>query len=275
MGFHLIEENFVSNEGNMPTRSFWCFTIITMVVLAGCETIPSAYNIISIKSNGVLQIPKKLGVYPFLSTDFQGSSYYRANSFSSLEAKQAQNVVEIVPKTQADDTSTATPQPVESGAALVPSVTTNMSITSDGQILSDLFSTDLSTDGFSLQQLPIQMQDGKNPDQNKTFCISMDLLNNLRSKYGIEAIALCDAFFTTVYTEGGISEKRVVAAHVKIIDTNTLDVLGQVTLPYNAEGKNMNETASRFAESLAQLADLPTPTSTPAPVEVQPTPFFR
>jgi len=145
--------------------------------------------------------------------------------------------------------------------AIAPAANTELSVTQESQMLTDLLSTDLSSYGFTLKQLPVDLQVPQTPDSKeaKAFFISMDLLDDLRTNYGMEAIVLCDAFFTNAFHIGDGPEKRVVSATLKVIDTKTLDVLAQVTLPYNANGSNFNDTAAELAASLARLANIPVP----------------
>ena len=227
----------------VPYRLF--LGLLSILITTGCESVPVRINLTSVKSQGVEQIPSKLGIYPFLSTSLAGEPG-SAYGLCGMEGGKTASSLSV--------------SKMGDNVAITPASNTTLLVTQESQILSDSLSTDLSSCGFSLKQLPVEMQDEKNTasDKRKGFFISINLLNDLRTNYGIEAIALCDAFFIIKnnYYERVPPEKRVVSAHVKIIDTKTLDVLGQVNLPYIAEGANMNDTASEIAASLAKLANM-------------------
>ena len=219
----------------------WSLLMLLLVLpIYGCVTAPSSISIMAVKSNGVERIPIKLGIYPFLSTPLSGSGY---GYFS--------------PRANVKEASLTTTR-MGDNVAITPPANTEMLITQDSQMMTDLVSASLSSHGFSLKQLPVEMQDDKNAvaNEHKSFYISMNLLNDLRTNYGVEALALCDAFFMVVNNYGAPPEKRVVSANIKIIDTMTLDVLAQVNLPYVAEGINFNEAATQISLSLARLADM-------------------
>ena len=215
-----------------------------LFLILGCDTLPARINLVAVKSNGVEHIPLKLGIFPFLSTPIQGSGTGTAYSFYSAGEGSLKSATSV--------------SKMGDNVAITPAADTDLLVTQESQIMTDMLSTDLSSYGFTLKQLPVEMQTDKNTDPNKRkgFFISMNLLNDLRSNYGIEAIALCDAFFILKYNYGASAEKRVVSAHVKIIDTKTLDVLAQVNLPYLADGFNLNDTSAGMADSIARLADL-------------------
>ena len=212
---------------------------ILILTLLGCA--PDRIIIQSVKSSGVDQIPKKFGIYPFLSTRMTGANYTMGSaSLLSMSANIAKN---------------------KDNVAITPGANTELAITQESQILTDLLSSNLSSYGFALKQLPVDLQVPQNPDskETKTFFISLNLLDDLRTNYGMDTIILCDAFFTNAYQYGVGPEKRVISANIKVIDTKTLDVLAQVTLPYNSEGCELNDTASQLATSLAKLANIPVP----------------
>jgi len=204
-----------------------------LLAILGCV---GQVRVNAVKSAGVDRIPLKLGLYPFLSTAVTDS---RVNAYAGAR------LLDVSVGKMGDD------------VAILPPANTEMKITQESQIMTDSLSMELSARGFALKQLPVEVSGDKNgePKDRKGFFIGVNLLEELRSNYGIDAIALCDAFFVLDRSNGGVPEKKVVAAHIKIVDTKTLDVLAQAQLPYRAEGYDLNETVKALAVSLAQLAD--------------------
>ena len=118
--------------------------------------------------------------------------------------------------------------------------------------MTDLVSTALMSRGFQLKQLPVSVkdQDGKTTGDGKVFYIGMDSLKEMQATYGVNAVMLGNVFITIERSAGNMSEKRVVSAHIKIVDIKTLDILAQVTLPDSAHGFTMDETSEEIANAL-------------------------
>src|SRR5208337_1446379 len=96
------------------------FLILTLL---GC--VPDRVIIQSVKSSGVDQIPTKFGIYPFLSTRMTGENYtLGSSSLLSMSAKVAKN---------------------NGNVAITPAANTELSITQESQILTDLLSSNLSS----------------------------------------------------------------------------------------------------------------------------------
>jgi hypothetical protein len=143
-------------------------------------------------------------------------------------------------------------------AVIVPPTETTLAITQESQILTGLISTSLSRLGFSLKQLPFEVLpvngDGHRPNERgKTVVISTELLKELRERHDLRALVIGNAFFT-IDPYGGAPQIRITSAHLKIVDIVTLDLLGQVSLPYQPDGDDLNDAAERIALALGRMA---------------------
>ena len=201
---------------------------VSLIFIAvGCA--PTS-KVISVKSSGVEQIPLKVAIYPLLSSakpDYHGE----VRALSS-----AGNVV------------------------IAPPAETQLSITQDSQIMTGLISTQLAAHGFALKELPVEITESETSassnEVKNAFAISMDLLNQLRENYGIQTLVIGNAFFVNQHLGTSFLGKRVIFAHIKIIDIKSLDVLAQVSLPYNMDGVELNEAAEQISNALARLAGI-------------------
>jgi|SRR5579859_686119 len=217
--------------------------LFPLILLLGC--LPDRVELKAFKTQGVDHIPTKIGFFTFLSNAVQGSYGTPYQYYGASEAR----ILSATPRIKK----------TESNVAIVPATGMDLVITPDGQMLTDLVTTSLAAKGFSLKQLPVEMQEAKDKEQkaSKSFYISLNLLMELKEKFGIEAIALGDAFFTTVMSGTSYRpETRVTMAHIKIVDITTLDVLAEVSTPYQMDGFNINQTSDALAESLGELAGI-------------------
>lgn len=207
--------------------------LLFVLVVAGC--IATGANITSTKTAGVDRIPGKIGFYPLLSTPVDRYEHYPGSRVRALSAKRVGENVVITP-------------PVEF----------KLSMTQESQILTGMISTQLSTHGFSLKELPVEVlpddDESITHESRREFVISLNLLEQLREEYGLQALIIGNAFFLVERRPGFVPEKRVISAHIKIIDIESLDVLAQVNLPYDEYGEEMIPVADAIASELARMA---------------------
>lgn len=213
---------------------------VLALMIMGC--FPTGSKIIGTRATGVDYIPKKLCFYPLLSTHIgrYGKRYdkiVRSEITSAVERRMPDNVV------------------------IVPPAETDLSITRESQIMTGLISTQLTTFGFALKELPVEvLQKGDDSsdrmEDESRFAISLNLLEQLREEYDIQAIVIGHAFFITDSGRSMPPEQRVISAHLKVVDIITLDVLGQVNLTYDSYGVDMNLVSELMAEELAYMAGL-------------------
>jgi hypothetical protein len=215
------------------------FGVMLAVLVTGC--FPPGGKIIGTLSTGIDHIPAKLGLYPFLSTPIQtyGRRYDRI-----IRHKESLSVRRSMPD----------------NVVIVPPAETDLSITRESQIMTGLISMQLATRGFSLKELPVEVlpqgNDPRTKKEDNRFVISLNLLEQLREEYDLQALIVGNAFFITEVGRGLPPEQRVISAHLKVVDIATLDVLGQVNLTYDSYGVDMNAVSEYLAEELAVMAGL-------------------
>jgi hypothetical protein len=208
-----------------------------LVALTGCMS-GGPPRIKAGTSVGVERIPTEIGLFPLLSTPVSRYDHRRIRTAVKIDVRRRAEDIVIVPPTEMD-----------------------LRITQESQIMTGMLSTDLSAAGFSLKELPVEVVPGWNdPDRPRAkrdaFMLSLDLLDELRDRYGIKALLVGNAFFLTEHYSGVPPERRVTFAHIKIIDIETLDILAQATFPYDSYGDDVEIVAESIALSLAEMADL-------------------
>ncbi|MBI3292632.1 MAG: hypothetical protein HYZ73_07485 [Elusimicrobia bacterium] len=217
---------------NTNTRAF---LIGLTLMLVGC----AATKVTSIKSPGVDRISRNLSIYPLLSAP--ATLYGRGYPASPRGVNVSQMGDNVV---------------------ITPPAETQLSLTPESQMLTSLISTQFSHLGFTLKELPVEVPSGSDAitgtdKKRNTFVISLNLLNQLREKYNIQTLVIGNAFFTDSPSAlTSTLEKKVSFAHLKIVDTKSLDVLAQVNLPYNDTGEEINLVAQQMADAVAKLAGI-------------------
>ena len=122
--------------------------------------------------------------------------------------------------------------------------------------------------GFGLKELPVEQLErdvtgaGASVDR---YGISLELLGRLRTEFGLLAIVVGDAYFLHRYNGTSAPAIEVVAAHLRVIDTATLDVIAQVDMPYDASGASIGDVARELALEMARMGEALA--AAPAPVE--------
>ena len=86
--------------------------------------------------------------------------------------------------------------------------------------------------------------------------MSLALLDDLRAIHNVEAILIGNAFFSS---SPYYSDTRVTDCYVKVVDVETPEVLCQISVPHDGEGRDMQEIARDIADQLAIEAGLPVP----------------
>jgi hypothetical protein len=197
-------------------------------LVAGCMGV----RVLSSTSDGVDRIPSKIALYPLLSTPVgKPVGRWSPATLSVRREKMGDNVV------------------------ISPPAETDMQITQESQIVTGLISTMLSAVGFSLKELPVEVLPKGEKDKSSRFVISVNLLEQLREQYDLRTLVIGTAFFIVDHSYGP-SGRRITSAHLKVIDVETLDVLGQVTVPYSTHGEDLNEVSEKLALALADMAGL-------------------
>lgn len=144
---------------------------------------------------------------------------------------------------------------------VTPPAEMTMGVTPESRMLSNALSVALQQRGFSLKELPVEQLEGNAGDNgaddgSPRYGISLALLDRLRTEFGLPAIVVGDAYFLHRYGVGGVPSIEVVAAHLRVIDTTTLEIIAQVEMPYDASGAAMKSVAQEMADEMARMAAL-------------------
>jgi len=149
---------------------------------------------------------------------------------------------------------------------VTPPAEMTMAVTPESRMLTNALSVALQQQGFGLKELPVEQLegdatgDGANVDR---YGISLELLGRLRTEFGLLAIVVGDAYFLHRYNGASAPAIEVVAAHLRVIDTATLDVIAQIDMPYDASGGSFSAVAHELAGEMARMAAIVV--ATPAP----------
>lgn len=208
--------------------------LLTVVIAFGCAPIQERISIVP--SAGVEGIPQKIAVYPLLTTEVVRTARRRAYRFSPI---------------------TMSTESAEKRIYIVAPAETELKSTMESQLLTGLLSAELTRRGFSLKELPVEAPSEESERRHNSFFVSMETIRYMRENYGLEAILLGNVFFVTDHRDP--SDIRVKAVYLRLVDTETLDILCHVSLPDNSTGDYMEETAQALAHSLAIEAGLVTP----------------
>ena len=126
---------------------------------------------------------------------------------------------------------------------------TKLAVTMQSQTLTSLLQVELSKRGFSMKELPVEVPEGQDNGGTSTFFVSLSSLKHLRDEYGLKAIVLGNAYFLPDRVD---PTRFVVAeAYLRVIDTETLDVLCYMTLTDTYGGDDLDKVATAFAQELA------------------------
>lgn len=213
----------------MPSRIPAAALLLCLLGLAACER-PPATRIVP--GPGTDRLPKTLAVHSLVANRLQ-------------EPRLRYDVIRPMGVEAAAD---------RSRIALVPPAETDLRVTSMSQILTGEISLRLAEYGFDLRELPSEAVDS-DEDGTAEYVISLDLLDELRVRSGVEAVLVGNAFFREAPGRKG-REVWVLAAYLKVVDPETLEVLCQVSMPYDETGRTLDDVADSVARQLAGLAEL-------------------
>ena len=130
-----------------------------------------------------------------------------------------------------------------------PPAKTTLQVTGTSERLTGMLTMELLQRGFKLHELPVEAPvEGEN-----AFAVSLALLDELREKSGVHAILIGNAFFAH---PGRYDDVHVTDLYLKVVDVETLEVLGQVALTHDSDGWPMDRIASEVADQLAAGAGL-------------------
>jgi hypothetical protein len=205
-------------------------SVLTLTMHSGC--LSTGGRLISTISPDVDRIPTTIGLFPILSSQ-AFRAVRRGDMVSSLSLSSGPDHIYIMPPTE-----------------------TELKVTSFSRMMTDLISMDLLYYGFDLRELPVEIPENgsADDDDDKTFSISLALLERLREEYGVKAIMIGNALFGgNPHATMGV---EVHSAHVKIVDIRTLKVLSQVDFTFTDSGIDIENVCEEMAASLAEMAGI-------------------
>jgi len=202
----------------------WIMAVLVATI--GCS---SSGGVRTAPSPGVERIPSIVAIHPLLSGTEVDGRYWPIEPLSNMSREEIY---------------------------LAPPANSELVVTPSSQMLTGELSTQMTEYGFDLRELPYELKDSYGEDG--AYVISLALLDELREQHGLGAVMVGNAFFVKDVRRYNPAEIRVVAAYLKVIDTETLEVLCQVTMSYDAHGRELNDLAHSMANQLANMAGLDT-----------------
>jgi hypothetical protein len=213
-----------------------CVRIAVLISLAalaiGCASVDERVSVTP--ASGVERIPTKIAVYPLLTSEMP--QIVGQPRYSPASVRSADDKLYIV-------------APAE----------TKLVSTMESQLLTSMLSARLSDDGFTLKELPVEAPSEQSERAENSFFVSLATLKELREDYGLEAILVGNAYFIKDARDPSMTLVR--AAYLRLVDTETLDVLCHVSISDKYGGDLMEEAAEALALALAKQAKLVAATS--------------
>lgn len=191
----------------------------------GCSGPPAME---SIRTPGAEKIPLGIVLHPLLSTQTEGNTWGGGRAFSLYSGEDRKNLY------------------------IQPPAKTTMQVTGLSERLTNMLNIELSRRGFKLRELPVEATPNK--DEN-AFAVSLGLLDELRQRNDVHAILIGNAFFARPYN--GIDDSYVTDMYVKVVNTETLEVMCQIIIDHHTNGWSMSDVANEVADELAVNAGLP------------------
>jgi hypothetical protein len=209
---------------------------ITVAVLAAsCLSCATKSSLVSVQSPGVDKIPPRIAIYPLLAT-----------SITDIRPQSTDLVPMDVKLYEADGKY-----------ILSPASASELQLTKESLMITGFLATQLASQGFSLIELPKEIPGyiGEEMDfKVEKFYVSTSMLDSLSQVRNLQAVLVGNAFFRNVYHKNKPVEKRVIFSHIKLIEVPSLNVLAQITQPYDPEGVSLNDMTTQVAKELADMA---------------------
>jgi hypothetical protein len=202
---------------------------------ACCLSCAPKSTLVSVQSPGVDSIPPRIGIYPLLAT-----------SITDIRPQSTDLVPLDVKLYEADGKY-----------ILSPASASELQLTKESLMITGFLATQLASQGFSLIEMPKEIPGyiGEEMDfKVDRFYISTSMLDSLSRVRNLQAVLVGNAFFRNVYHKNKPVEKRVIFSHIKLIEVPSLNVLAQITQPYDPEGVSLNDMTTQVAKELADMA---------------------
>jgi hypothetical protein len=207
--------------------------LLTLAAIAGgCASTDERVTVTP--TAGVERIPTKIAVYPLLTA----------------EAVKINTQPRYYPMT----TSAASTRAADDRMYIVAPAETKLVSTMQSQLLTSLLSAQLSGNGFTLKELPVEAPPEQSEKTQNSFFVSLETLKYLRESYGLEAILIGNVYFVADERDPTVIWVR--AAYLRLVDTGTLDVLCHVSISDRYRGESMESAAQALGLALAKEAKL-------------------
>jgi hypothetical protein len=206
--------------------------LLVAALMCGCASMDE--RVVVTPAAGVEKIPTKIAVYPLLTAE----------------------AVKIIaqPRYSPMTTGAASTRASDDRLYIVAPAETKLVSTMQSQLMTSLLSAQLSDNGFTLKELPVEAPAEQSEKDQNTFFVSLETLKRLREDYGLEAILVGNVYFVADEHDPTIILVR--AAYLRLVDTATLDVLCHVSISDKYRGDSMEGAAQILARALAQEAKL-------------------
>lgn len=202
--------------------------LLGLALLLAASCAPQSARVVTTSSPGVERIPTAIALHPLLTAPTEKPLGYRA-------LRSAERGRELY---------------------LTPPAASELTVTLQSQLMTDLLSAELAYRGFALKELPFEAVD-TGGDAKGTFAVSLDLLEALRAETGLEAILVGNVYLARDrYAANGYAVR---AAHCKLVDIETLDILCHISIPPSDPGGDMTAAVETMAAEMARLAGLDAP----------------
>jgi hypothetical protein len=215
----------------LEMRHILCISLILSAALAGCAA--TGGHVTTTRPPGAARIPVTVGLYPLLTTEVAKAHRGELRVLDMFEDRGHDQIYITAP------------------------AESKLVVTLQSQMMSDILEAELSYTGFKLKQLPVGTPVGEDSDEKK-FVVSLELLETMREDYGLRAVLIGNVYFGQDRYQPG--KMLVRAAHVKVVDAATLDVLCHISLAYD-EGyfATIEEASQEIAAELGAQAGLSPP----------------
>ncbi len=181
-------------------------------------------------SPGVERLPETIAIYPLLSS----------------------SMPRPVPERRLEPAAPSKPEN-EKRMNIVPPAESKLVVTMQSEMLTSQLSAELARRGFSIKEIPVEVPEN-GEERDNTFFMSLASLQHLREAYGLEAVIVGNAYF--VPDKVDMMRFNVASVFLRVVDTETLDVLCHLTLNDQYYGESVDVVARVLADKLAEKAQL-------------------
>lgn len=205
------------------------FLIVLTAIISGCTSIYD--KVVVTPAAGVENIPTEIAIYPLLTSE---------------------QVLVIAHPDKRVRFYSASTRVSDDRLYIVAPAETKLVSNIHSQLLTSCLSANLSSNGFTLKELPVEAPSEHSEKEENSFFVSLETLRHLREDYGLKAVLLGNVYF--IADERDRSTIDVRAVYLRLVDTGTLDVLCHISIDDIYQGESIRNTAEGLAFALAKEA---------------------